>query len=300
MRISTSGFFQMALSQMLNKQRDLSITQQQLASGNRLLSPSDDPPAAAQRIRLDNQINAYSQYQRNIDHAQSRLVQSESVLGSAIGYLQRVRELAIQGMNDSLSAQQRASIAFEVDGLLQESMALANGTDAAGEFLYSGFQGKTTPVVQTAPGVFSYAGDDGERSLRIDDSSYVQTNDGGADVFFKVPAAAGGQQDIFTTIYTVANNLRANAPSSVSLTDLDNAIGHLSSKQAEIGARLNVLDNATDLNGSVAARLTVDISKIQDLDYAEAVTRFTAQSTALEASQKAFLQIQDLSLFKYL
>ena len=300
MRISTSGFFQTALNQMLGKQSALSHTQQQLASGKKLLTPADNPPGAAQALRIDNKINVYEQYQENIMHAESRLFEEESVTGTVINHLQRVRELTVQGLNGSLGLPERNSIAFEVEGLLNEIVALANSTDASGEFLFAGYQGGDAPFSHDGLGNFSYTGDDGERSLRINDSSYVQTNDSGNAVFNNVVFSGGGVRSVFATVYDVMSDLRANTPNSVSLTDLDNAIDHLGAIRAEVGARLNVLESAADLNASVIYRLSVDLSQVRDLDYAEAISRFTQQSTALEASQKAFLKIQDLSLFKYI
>ncbi len=300
MRISTAGFFQNALAQMLNRQKSLSYTQQQLASGTKLLSPSDNPPAAAQRLRLDTQLKVYDQYNSNISHAQSHLAEEESVLSTTINHLQRVRELTVQGLNGTLGLQERTSISFEVEGLMNEIVSLANSTDATGDYLFAGYQGNTVPFSHDGVGNFTYAGDDGERNVRINDTSYVQTNDSGSAVFNNIAFSGGGQQSVFRTVYTVMSDLRANTPSSTSLTDLDNAIDHLSGARAKIGARLNILDSTSDQNSAVAQRLKQDLSEIQDLDYAEAITRFTLQSTALEASQKAYLQIQNLSLFNLL
>lgn len=300
MRISTSWIFQQGVNAMLDKQTALAKTQQQLATGNRILAPSDDPSAATRVLELDQLIDTSQQYQRNSDYAETRLKLEETVLTEVGDVLQRIRELAVRANNDSLSAGDRNAIAIEVrtnlDGLLQ----LSNSKDATGEYLFAGNKIGTRPFSDNGAGNFTYDGDQGERSLQIGPTRQVSVGDSGDSVFMKVDDGAGGIGSMFEALYDFAVDLEANNPSTTTLTRLDSAIDEVLNTRASIGARLNNIDSQRSMNDSFDLMLQENRSTLEDLDYAEAVSRFERQLLALQASQQSFVKIEGLSLFNYL
>ncbi len=300
MRISTSQIFQQAVTTMLSKQSELAKTQQQLATGERLLSPSDDPDAATRVLNLNKIIDTTAQYQRNADFAETRLALEETVLTDIGELLQRSRELSVQANNDSLSASDRRSIAFEVRANIDSLIQLANSRDALGEYLFSGFQTDTKPFNDDGLGNFTYAGDQGQRSLQIGARRNVTVGDSGVEVFMKVDDGAGGIDNMFSMLYDFSTDLDANTPSGTTLTRLDSAIDNILNTRASIGARLNTIENQKNANESFSVLLQENRSNLKDLDYAEAVSHFEQQLLALQASQQTFVKIQGLSLFNYL
>lgn len=70
--------------------------------------------------------------------------------------------------------------------------------------------------------------------------------------------------------------------------------------RATVGARLNAVDAQKDVNDGFKLQVQETLSKLQDLDYAEAVSRLNLQLTGLQAAQQSFLKIQGLSLFNFL
>ncbi len=300
MRLSTSQIFQQAVTSMLNKQAELAKTQQQLATGKQILAPSDDPAAATRILDLDQVIETTSQYQRNADYAETRLSLEETVLTDIGNVLQRIRELSVRANNDTLSAGDRKAIAVEVrinlEGLIQQ----ANSKDANGEYLFAGFKTGTEPFSDTGGGNFVYVGDQGQRSLQIGARRQVAVGDSGADVFMQVDDGAGGTGNMFAVLNDFAVDLEANNPSTTTLTRLDSAIDSVLNTRASIGARMNSIEVQRNANDSFSLLLQENRSNLQDLDYAEAVSRFEQQMLALEASQQSFVKIQGLSLFNYL
>ena len=83
-------------------------------------------------------------------------------------------------------------------------------------------------------------------------------------------------------------------------TDIDTAMNRLLETRAKIGARMNAIDEQRDANDTFSLAVTDVRSTLEDLDYAEAISRFNQQMTALQASQQAFVKIQDMSLFNFL
>lgn len=299
MRISTSQLYNQSVDAMLEKQRQVSETELQVASGKRILRPSDDPSAAVRILDLNEAQQRLAQYQRNADVATARLDQEETALSSIENLLQRVRELAVQGANDTYSAEDRRAIAAEVREHMQSFLELANSRDANGEYLFAGFQSLTQPLNHDGNGNFSYSGDTGQRTLKIGDAREVAVGDPGT-IFEGITAAGGGTTNIGKVLYDLATNLEAGNADLDAITDLDSAFSQLFETRAKIGARMNAIDDQKQSNDAFDLATAQVKSSLEDLDYAEAISRFNQQLSALQASQQAFIRIQDLSLFNFL
>ena len=114
MRVTNDTLRQAFLTALQTAQQQLTDTQNQLASGRRVLRPSDDPLAAARIQELEAGVATLGQYQRNAGLLENRLGLEEQVLASVGNLLQRVRELAVQGNNATQTDATRASIAHRV------------------------------------------------------------------------------------------------------------------------------------------------------------------------------------------
>ena len=186
MRISTSQVFQQGLSAMLEQQSKLMETQQQLATGRRILTPADDPAGSAQALDLSQAVAVTKQFQDNANTAKERLGLEDTTLASVTDLLQRVRsELAVQANNATQTNETRAAISQEVQQRLNDLLALANTRDANNEYLFSGYKGQVEPFTKTNA-VYSYGGDQGNRYLQIGPTTQVATGDSGSDVFMAI------------------------------------------------------------------------------------------------------------------
>ncbi|HFE32152.1 MAG TPA: flagellar hook-associated protein 3, partial [Gammaproteobacteria bacterium] len=198
MRISTAQMQSQAVRSMMDRQTELSYTQQQVATGKRILSPSDDVIGSTQVIALQQSIDISAQYQKNADMAESRLATEENALTQTINVLQRSREVAIQGNNGSLSAANRAALATEIRQNLAEVLALANTTDGNGEYVFAGYNVGTAPFAEVENPVgsglydYNYSGDNGQRNLQIGAARQIPVGDPGSDVFVNIPEGGGG------------------------------------------------------------------------------------------------------------
>jgi len=300
MRIGTLHMFRQGISSILDQQSRLLKTQNQLAVGKRIVNPSDDPTGSAQLIGLSETSKTTAQFQRNILAVRTRLELQDGVLGSVGDALQRVRELTVSALNDTNGADERIAIAAEVRQLANNAMGLANHKDGNGQYMFAGFQVLTVPFSETAPGVFSYAGDQGQRQIQIGPARQLADGDSGQAVFMDIADGSGGFEDIFTTLENLATDLEANAPNDSSLDQLDRTMDHLLRARASAGARLNALESQENINGALLVQLEQTRSTIEDLDYAEAATRLSQESVILQAAQQSFVKVQNLNLFNFL
>ncbi|HIA08606.1 MAG TPA: flagellar hook-associated protein 3 [Chromatiaceae bacterium] len=300
MRISTNLLQQLGINSILDRQVDVSKTQLQISSGKSILTPSDDPAGSARILGLNAFIGTLEQYQTNIDQLESRLTLEEVTLSSMTNVLQRLRELAVQGANDSIGVQGREGIASEVEQRLDEFMGLINTRDANGEYLFGGFQVNNPPFEDLGGGNFRYIGDQGVRQLQVGTDRSINDRDNGFDVVMDVQTSAGGSQDIMTTIDGFLQNMLAGTSAPSDIDDLDLALQNILTVRAGVGGRLNALDSQRNVNDGFVIESKASLSQIEDLDYVSAIALFESQLLALQAAEQAFVKVQGLSLFNYL
>lgn len=183
MRVATNEMQRQAVNSLLNQQFQLNKLQQQLSTGERFSTPAEDPIGAVSVLDLDESLKITRQYDSNANVAKTRLSVTELTINEMEAKLQRVRELSVQANNDTFNNQDRAIIAQEVRLLVDGLVELSNSKDADGEYLFAGFQGRTTPFTLDATGRYVYNGDEGQRLLQIGPTRQVALNDSGLDVF---------------------------------------------------------------------------------------------------------------------
>src|SRR5690606_10508334 len=189
MRISSIQAFNNGVSGLGRNYANVIRTQEQISTGKRILTPADDPVASVRLLQLEQQQAVLGQYKDNLTAAKNSLTQEETTLNSVNTVLQRIRELAVQAGGGALSAEDRKSIAKELGEREAELLNLMNSRNARGEYLFSGFLGKTEPFIRNPDGTYSYFGDEGQRSLQVAGSTTVAINDNGKRLFEDVTNA---------------------------------------------------------------------------------------------------------------
>jgi len=190
MRISSSAIYD-ANTSLLNQQHDkLLHTQQKLGTGRRMLTPADDPYAAARALEISQSDSSNTQFETNRNAAKHTASSAEGILQSVVTLLQDVRTSTVQDGSGALTQSDRISMATDLRGRLDELIGLANSTDGVGNYLFSGYQGRILPFVQSKNGV-EYAADDGQRMIQVDSSRQIAASDSGADIFMRIKNGNG-------------------------------------------------------------------------------------------------------------
>ncbi len=185
MRISTSTIFNANITSMDNLQVQIAKTTQQMSTGQRIQNPADDPVGAARAIEITLSDSTNTQYAANRTAATNTLSLSEGVLQSVTTLLQNVHDTVLSATGSMVNDASRKSMATDLQGQLQTLLGLANSTDGAGSYLYSGGQGSIQPFANTAAGV-TYQGDDLQRKMQVAPSRQLSSSDSGADIFMRI------------------------------------------------------------------------------------------------------------------
>ena len=192
MRISTATSFYAPVESMRRQQAELERTQREISTGQRLKELAESPAQAAQASDLDRFLSGSERYGANAGLATNRLRMGEVTLTSGLDVLQRVRELAVQGTNDSLDSAARKTIAHEVRDLSDQLLALANRQSESGEYLFAGTRTTSVPFLKTgSASPVSYLGDSREREVSISSSRTIADGFAGDEIFMDVTAGNG-------------------------------------------------------------------------------------------------------------
>lgn len=145
MKISTTLSFQRSLDSMQETQAQVAQTREQFASGKAIVRPSDDTMKVSSIENLDRAITKEETYQVMMGQLKDRYQLEETALTNGSDLLVRIKELALQGANATLSAKDREIIAVEVKGLRDELLSIANSRDEHGNSVFAGATQKSPP-----------------------------------------------------------------------------------------------------------------------------------------------------------
>jgi flagellar hook-associated protein 3 FlgL len=191
MRISSVTMFEQSAASINRQQGEFLKISQQMASGRRVVNPSDDPQAAARAVGVDQSRAVTQQYADARVSARNSLSQTESILNSVSDAVTSAKTLLIQASSDTLSDVDRESIASEMRGIYETMIGQANATDGNGRYLFGGYADNAPPFVKDANGDVQYKGDSNAREQRIDASRKMPVTSNGEDIFMSVPSSAG-------------------------------------------------------------------------------------------------------------
>lgn len=304
MRISTNTIYQAGISRISALQSDQAKLQQQISTGKRISSPSDDPVAAARALELSHAQAVNSKFADTRQTAQIKLNTMESNLTSVTNLLVATQSTLVGAGNGVLSNTERGFIASELSGSLQALIGFANTQDASGNFIYAGFKTGNTPFVANATGA-SYAGDSNQQLLQVDPQRQMAVNVAGNNVF-----QANGNDtfktlsDLVTLLNTPITDAATQAAFSSGLAtaigNLQGSVDNVLNVRAAIGSKLSELDSLDTAGADRDLQYSKSLSDVQDTDYASALSDLTKNQTIMEAAQKSFIETTSLSLFKFI
>jgi flagellar hook-associated protein 3 FlgL len=279
----------------------LDRTQQKLSTGKEILRPSDDPLAAHRALSLRAEVEGLRQYQGNVTDGVGWQTATDIALQRTNDYITRARELVIQGASDGTSPQGRASIAEEIDQLVEAVKQEASAT-FAGRFIFSGTQTDTPPYA--VGGADTYAGNSEKFARQIGPRVSVPVNTVSVDLLGNGRAA--GDDRLLHVLRDIADHLRSGTAADANLlrtTDiarLDQNVDVLLGLRAEVGARSNRLDVAGGRLAEIEENTGRLLADTEDADMAKAMVDFSMQQAVYQSALRSGANIVQASLLDFL
>jgi len=283
----------------------LSKTQQKIASNKEISRPSDDPFDASRAMALRQSLAATRQQQRNAEDATGWQDATEQSLGQITDLVHRARELVVRGATDSSDAQDRISIATELEQIIESVKQNANAT-YRGSYLFSGSKTDTPPYAQGA--VDAYAGD--EAGLDPLQPGVLREIGPGVTMPINTVAReflgdgqAAGDDKLLDTLRGAVDALRADDSATLrdtQLAKLDRNLDTLLEVRARNGARTNRLDSALSRLSEVEESTVKQLSQTEDIDIAKSIIDFNSQQAAYQSALRAGASLVQTSLLDFL
>ena len=302
MKISTSFLFDRATERMSTIQNKLATTQAQMAVGKQILSPSAAPDQAAAIQRLKGEVQRQESHMRTLDVAMRRFTAEETALSSSNDILIRMKELGIQAANDTLAPDDRKAIGVEMKALRDQLLSLGNTRDNSGNYLFSGTRVNTPAFAEDANGQVVYEGDQTQTRIPAGVERTVQFTRAGTDVFRRVVRDDGQAVGFFNALDQMIEGVNSSRTAKVQqgIADITQMHDSMALSQAQNGSDQTVVQSQLDVLEETTLRIKSTLSEIEDLDYAEAVSRMNKEMMAMEAAMGSFGKISGLTLFDYI
>lgn len=300
MRIASTQYHSTMNQALQNVSGETSALMQKMSSGLRLLHPSDDPITSVRLLRLTREEAALNQYRDNIGALKSRLQNNEAYLDGMQADLLQVRDHLVWAADGANSPADLQAMASPLKALRDSLFYTANTRDQEGRYLFSG--------TATATAAISYDPDaEAGQRYRYDGDTEQQLVVVGNDITesanVSLPELARMLNQLDGTIakldapdLSVADpTVRRNVADSLDCLDL--TVAAISSKIAGLGGANNTLDTMDANHGNVSLSNQQAMLTLGELDYAEASVNLNSYMIALQATQKTYGKVSNLSLF---
>ncbi|MBN3006652.1 flagellar hook-associated protein FlgL [Chromobacterium alkanivorans] len=299
MRVSSNQYLSTMQLAMQTSNTALAELLQRMSSGDRLLAPSDDPIASVRLLRLQREEAALDQYQQNIGALSSTLSKNESILDSISLDIRDAKDLLTAAANNPPVDDLKA-MATPLRSLRESLFYSANTKDAEGRYMFSGSKPAVAALAydaaQPAGSRYSFTGNTDKQQVVVGDGITQASNvtlENMADILNQLDKTIGRLEDpaLDNKDPTVAADIRSAMNAS------DKALEGISSKIAQLGGTQNIMKTLTLNHDNVSLSNKQTMTKLGSLDYADAFIQMNGYTMALQASQKAYGRVSQLSLF---
>lgn len=280
----------------------LALNSLRISSGNRLTSPGDDPAGAAAVLDLGTSIQANTQFQKQADSALAFLKSAENVVNSSMDSITTLIGLAQQGLSDATGANGRAAIAYQVDGIRTNLIALAN-TKVQGKYLFSGTLTQTQPFTPPASGATPYNGNSALINLDVSVGTSVATNLTGDKLYYTTDGNTPPNTiDLFQVVADLRDGLTSNNTAQIQAAydNLQRFVGTFTQAQTDLGGRQAGLEALQNMLSGFNLALQSQQNDLQDTNYPDTLTQITSDTTVQSATLSTMAKTSQQSLFNYL
>jgi flagellar hook-associated protein 3 FlgL len=295
MRVSSSQTANMLINCLQSSYSQYATVAEQLSTGEKLTSPSDDAVTYVRLQSLSSQQTSLTQYQDNIETAESRLSESETQFDSMTDALSELRSLVVSAGNGTYDSDDISDLTEQMQSLLDTIVDLGNATDSSGDYLFSGSDASTAPITVNDDGTYTYNGDDYQISVAVSDGVTVKSSDTLSDIFFSDDS--NFLNDISSMITSLTTTDDTSSVIDSMLDTIDSTASKLSSTVASIGNRTNQLDDLNEAHEETLLYSENLSSELGDADYSTASIKSEEILTSIEATQSVISKVLGLSLF---
>jgi len=264
------------------------LATQQLASGRNVNQLSDNPAASASLVLNHNQAAADAQYLQSVSSLQSKFQVADSALSNVVATLTRALSLGTEGANGTLNTADRQAIAGEVQGLLSQTVSLAN-TSYQGSFLFAGTKVTTQPfTLDPATNSVTYNGNSATTTVALSNGDSITANLPG-DQLFQNPGGSvtAALSDLYAAL-TSGNNIPAT------VNEVQNALNQVTEQRVFYGNALSQINASENYLNQDQLNLSQQENSLAGVNPAAAASNFSQAQVANQATLNATARVLNL------
>lgn len=292
-RVSTFYQYGTLQSQVSRAGQAFYDAQLKVSTGKRINQLGDDPVGFGTVVSMRSVKAGLSQYSSNLDRANNWYTSSENALSEVTTLLNRANVLAVSGATATAGSSERQAMASEVSTIRDRLVQLANTKDGNGDYIFAGTATNTKPFTESG-GALTYGGDAGKVKVEAAPGQTVDLSLSGQDSFFTKT-----YNDLTSMINALQNN-DTSTLSNTSLTDIQNDLQSVNMTRGEIGNRVNAVTDYQSDHSRRIDELTKNVSDIEDVDLAQAITDYQSAQTAYQAALQMASEGSKLSLMDFI
>jgi flagellar hook-associated protein 3 len=260
--------------------------QTQASSGKRINKPSDDPLGITKDLNFRSRLSDLSQFQTNINHAQSWLSFSDLALNNIDELITEAKDLATQLGNDTYDENARIAGATQARELFNSILDAAN-SQYRNKYIFSGSKTNVPPIIATAVGVM-YQGDTESLNIETDLRSYLQVNAAGSEFLTKAVTTLGDGFDLNPGIQPNMWLTELNGGEGVEMGNGHIIINTINGQyDIDISAARNIQQVLNQINAAAIPNFTASISENgNSLDFEDTTTHEMTNMTPLALLHK--------------
>ncbi len=283
------------LADIAQTQQEIQTDEQEIATGQTVNLPSDDPAVAATLVQNTSQTSEVDQFERSLGSVQGEMQNADSALNSVISALQQAITLGTEGANGTVNAADRAAIATQVQGIQSQLLGLANLT-YQGTYVFAGTASLTQPYVQdsSSPSGVTYQGNSGVNTVTLGNDFSLQTNLPGSELF------SSSGTDMFQSIQDLITSLQSGTNIGTAVTEVGNSLNAIDTARVFYGNALNQLNSQQTYLSSQTQQLAQEQNTIDAADLPNVISNLTTGQVSLEATLETIGQTSQTNLFDYL
>lgn len=274
--------------------QNIDVAQNKIASGKRIIAPSDDPVAASSGIGLEAEKNMNSQYTRNLEKLKTLGGFYDTSVTGIHELLTKAKEIAITQASGTMDATTRRSSAEEIKGIIEQLVTIGN-TKVGSSYIFGGEKAGEAPFTLDGDYNVTFNGTEDVSSIYIDKGTKEAAGISGYRVFIS-------DSNIFEGLKKLKDALEANDASGIgeTLDDLEAALSKTQANISHVGTYVSKIENYIEYKDARNLDIDESLSQMMDVDIVQIVTEFNALSNAYEAMLYSMAKIQNLSVLNYL
>ncbi len=294
MRVTDKLRYDLFKNNLADLKERLDKTQNIIASGKKIMVPSDDPVIISRAVELEAQKNQNNQFSRNLGQLKTLSGFYDTSLTKMQELLTRAKELAVSQSSDNMSGSTRLAASEEVKGIIEQLVSIGN-TKVGNTYVFGGQRANSIPFSLDADYNVTFNGTAGVPSVYVDNTTKENAGISGQKVF-------NSDTDIFSSLKAFKEALETNDITGIqgAMDDIDGALDLTENNLAYVGTYMKRIEDLLGDNEIKNYNLTETVSAMVEADITQAIADFNTLTTTYQGLLYSMAKVQELSIMNYL